>query len=52
MSKADVIEVEGVVLENCQMPCLRLNLKISMWFWLISAVNCACILSVSCRVTR
>lgn len=39
MSKADVIEVEGTVLEKLPNAMLRLSWKINMWYWHISVVS-------------
>ena len=39
MSKADVIEVEGTVLEKLPNAMFRVELETNMWYWLISAVS-------------
>ena len=39
MSKADVIEVEGTVLEKLPNAMFKVELKINMWYWHISVVS-------------
>ena len=40
MSKADVIEVEGTVLEKLTNAMFKVELEINTLYWLISAERC------------
>ena len=40
MSKADVIEVEGTVLEKLPNAMFKVELEINTLYWLISAESC------------
>ena len=52
MSKSDVIEIEGTVVEKLPNTMFQVELENGIVCWLISAASCARILSVSCPGTR
>ena len=51
MSKADVIEIEGTVIEKLPNTMFQVELETVMWCWRISAESCARTSSVFCPAT-